>query len=201
MWAFIYNWCISNSFELFGFIAGILYIFFSIRQNILLWPVGIITSAAYIAVFLKSTLYADMGLQVYYLVVSIYGWYHWLKGKSTNKDSGQIVIIKAEIKQWFGISLSIIVLTAVLYYVMKNYTNASNPFCDGLVSAGSIVATWMLAQKMIEQWLLWIIIDGISIGLFIYKNLYLTAVLFSIYTILAVIGYIQWKKQFKLQIN
>lgn len=195
MWKIVYEWCFSNYFELLGFISGLLYIYFSIQQNILLWPVGIITSAAYVAVFLQSTLYADMGLQVYYLIISAYGWYHWLRGKNKNENSKQIKIILANKNQWIGISLSIILLTGLLYFLMKHYTNASNPFCDGFVSAGSIVATWMLAQKMIEQWLLWVFIDGISIGLFIYKNLYLTAILFFVYTILAIIGYLQWEKQ------
>jgi len=133
----------------------------------------------------------------------IHAHYQDSKARSTVKkeNSPQIKIINTTSRQWLGICLSVIILTGILYFIMKNYTNASNPFWDGLVSAGSIVATWMLAQKIIEQWLLWIVIDGISIGLFIYKNLNLTAILFFVYTILAIIGYFQWKKQLEQQIN
>lgn len=199
MWGFINQWVFNNYMELSGFIAGVVYIFLSIKQNILLWPVGIITSAAYMLVFFKSTLYADMGLQIYYLIISFYGWYHWLKGKNINQNSNQIKIITVTKRQWVGIILSTFILTCILYFPMKKFTNASNPLWDGFVSAGSIVATWMLSQKMIEQWIMWIIIDVMSMVLFIYKNLYLTVILFLIYSILAIIGFIKWKQVLAIQ--
>jgi nicotinamide mononucleotide transporter len=195
----IWNWFIHNYVELLGSLSGLLYIYFSIRQSILLWPIGLITSVAYILVFFQSTLYADMGLQIYYVIISIYGWFHWLKGKNKSNKSKQIKIITLNYFQWFMIFVSMALLTFCLYFPLKYFTNASNPLCDGFVSAGSIVATWMLAKKMLEQWLIWIVIDGTSIALFIYKNLYLTALLFIVYTILALIGYIKWRRDWQVQ--
>jgi nicotinamide mononucleotide transporter len=189
----LFFWLKENYSELLGFVFGVVYIIFSIRKSILLWPIGLISSAAYIAVFAKSTLYADMLLQIYYLLVSVYGWYFWLKGK-TNSNKVKIEISSITIFQWLFVLLSIIFLTFCLYLPFKLYTNASNPLWDGFVTAGSVVATFMLARKLIEQWLIWIVVDLASSVLFYYKKLYLTAILFIIYTLLAIIGYFKWKK-------
>jgi nicotinamide mononucleotide transporter len=201
MWKFIYTWIIRHYIEIFGALSGIFYIFFSIRKSLLLWPIGIITSIAYIIVFFDSTLYADMLLQVYYLLISFYGWYFWIKSKKNNHSGNSIKIISINLIEWIWTISATIILTAILYFPLHKYTNASNPFWDGLVTAGSIIATWMLARKIIEQWILWIIIDGISISLFVYKKLYPTAILFIIYTILAIFGYLKWKKDLKVQVN
>jgi nicotinamide mononucleotide transporter len=187
-------WLKENYSEILGFIFGVIYIIFSIRKSILLWPIGLISSAAYIAVFAKSTLYADMLLQVYYLLVSIYGWYFWLKGKSKVDLKVKIEISTISLFQWFIVILSTIFLTFCLYLPFKLYTNASNPLWDGFVTAGSVIATFMLARKLIEQWLIWIVVDFASSALFYYKKLYLTTILFIIYSVLAIIGYYKWKK-------
>jgi nicotinamide mononucleotide transporter len=192
-------WLRENYSELLGFIFGVTYIIFSIRKSIWLWPIGLISSAAYIAVFAKSTLYADMLLQVYYLLVSVYGWYFWLKGKTNNKSKVKIEIASIKLFQWLFVISSIIILTFCLYLPFKQYTNASNPLWDGFVTAGSVVATFMLARKLIEQWLIWIVVDFASSALFYNKKLYLTVVLFIIYTVLAFIGYFKWKKDLLTQ--
>jgi nicotinamide mononucleotide transporter len=194
------KWLIVNWVEVFGAVSGLVYIFLSIKQNILLWPIGFITSAAYIVVFFETTLYADMLLQVYYLVISVYGWYYWLKGKETaDHKKSEPPIIKISLKLVFILLSATVLLSALFYFILKYYTNSTNPFADGTVTAGSVIATWMLARKLIENWLLWIIVDAGSIFLFLYKQLYPTAILFVIYTILAVVGYYEWKKKMQIQ--
>jgi nicotinamide mononucleotide transporter len=201
MYEIIFSWLKANFVELLGTLSGLLYIFFSIRQNVWLWPIGLISSAFYIPVFFGKTLYADMLLQVYYLVVSIYGWYFWINGKKKNdKEPGKIKITTLKKLNWAITIFATLVLTLALFYPLKKYTNASNPFTDSFCFAGSIVATWMLARKILEQWLIWIVVDAISIGLFVYKQLYITVVLYFVFTVLAIIGYLQWKKNFKAQL-
>ena len=191
------NWFTNNYIELFGTITGFIYIILSIKQAIWLWPVGFISSAVYIVVFFQSTLYADMGLQVYYLIISAYGWIHW---KNDNKqDVQKLKILSINIKQWIIVTVLIGILGIFLYYPLLKYTNASNPLFDSFVTSGSIIATWMLARKILEQWLIWIVVDGASILLFIIKHLYPTAILFGVYTILAIIGYLKWKKEWIAQ--
>ena len=199
MFEILKNWVTNNYIELFGTITGLIYVVLSIKQVIWLWPVGFISSAVYIVVFFQSTLYADMGLQVYYLVVSVYGWIHWKNNKKQTSKTDLLKILTININQWIIIISSIGILGISLYYPLLKYTNATNPLFDGFVTSGSIIATWMLARKILEQWLIWIVVDGVSILLFIIKHLYPTAILFGVYTILAIIGYFNWKKEWIAQ--
>jgi len=192
----IIRWISGNYIELLGAILGIVYIFFSIRQSILTWPVGLLTSVLYVWVFLVSKLYADMGLQMYYVVISIYGWYEWLRGNQSN-HSEPLKISRLSLKlglRLVGISILIFLLIWYISYILTNYTDSQVPKADALATALSIVATWMLARKILEQWLVWIFVDAFSMGLFIYKGLLPTVILFAVYTVMAYIGYLEWKK-------
>ncbi len=189
------KWLSGNYIELLGAILGFAYIFFSIRQNILTWPVGLLTSALYIWVFFDSKLYADMGLQMYYVVISIYGWYEWLRGNSSDK-SEPLKVSRLTIRLGFILVLVSFVLFLAMWYILKNYTDSPVPFADSLATSLSIVATWMLARKILEHWLVWIFVDTFSIGLFWYKDLLPTVILFVVYTIMAVVGFIEWKKEY-----
>ena len=196
----IIRWISGNYIELLGAILGIVYIFFSIRQSILTWPVGLLTSILYVWVFLVSKLYADMGLQMYYVVISIYGWYEWLRGNQSN-HSESLKISRLSLKlgiQLIGISILIFLL---IWYILTNYTDSQVPKADALATALSIVATWMLARKILEQWLVWIFVDAFSMGLFIYKGLLPTVILFAVYTLMAYIGFVEWKKDFVEETN
>ncbi|MGC9374366.1 MAG: nicotinamide riboside transporter PnuC, partial [Bacteroidales bacterium] len=167
-----------------------------IKQNIWCWPIGLITSALYIYVFFVTKFYADMGLQVYYLVVSIYGWYFWMfGGKSTKKDD--LKISTAGFRRLIYIIVATAVLFGIIAFILINFTDSEIPYWDAFTTAGSFVATWMLARKIIEHWLIWIIVDSVSLGLYIYKGLYATVILFAVYTLLAVMGYIEWKNELK----
>ena len=172
----LFNWFILHSaliIELLGVLFALVYLWFSIRQKIWLWPFGILTSAFYIYVFYHSRLYADMGLQVYYLVVSIYGWYNWLYGgKKGKKDT---LPVRAVNRRITGILLSV---TFVVYWV--------------LVWMLTFIPHWLAIPS--SQWLVWIAVDAVSMGLYIYKGLYLTAGLFLVYATMAVIGYLQWRQ-------
>jgi len=194
----ILEWLLSNKLEVLGAILGILYIFFSIRQNILTWPTGLLTSVLYVVVFFQSKLYADMGLQVYYVIISLYGWYFWIKGKK--QDEGEKVPVKITSgRLWIKLTVSSIILYAVILYVLLNYTDSDVPYMDSITTALSIVATWMLARKYLEQWLIWVAVDAFSAGLYVYKGLWATVILFIIYTVMAVLGYIEWKKDYKFK--
>lgn len=193
------KWLSDNYIELLGAILGIAYIFFSIRQSILTWPVGLLTSLLYVWVFFVSKLYADMGLQMYYVAISIYGWYEWLFGNQTNHTES-IKVSRINFRMGVILSVVSILLFFVIWYVLKNYTDSPVPMADSLATALSIVATWMLARKILEHWLIWIFVDAFSIGLFWYKDLMPTVVLFIVYTVMAYIGYREWKQEFEQQL-
>ena len=190
------NWLTQNYIEILGAVTGLIYLYFSVNKLIWLWPFGILTSLLYTWVFFTSRLYADMSLQVYYFFISIYGWYYWLKGgvKNNQKEAP----VSRISKNTFLISLLVIsLLTTLSGILLNNYANSSLPYWDAFTTSASIVATWMLARKMLENWLYWIIIDLVSMFMYIYKGLYPTAFLFLVYSIIAVLGYYNWKKDWK----
>ncbi|MCD6355574.1 MAG: nicotinamide mononucleotide transporter [Prolixibacteraceae bacterium] len=191
------EWLLVNKIEILGAILGIIYIFLSIRQNILTWPVGLISSALYTLVFFQSKFYADMSLQVYYVIISIYGWFFWLKGTKP-KNEKKVPVRRTTKKLWITLSFVTLIIYLILLFILLKFTDSDVPFMDSMTTALSIVATWMLAKKYIEHWLIWIFVDLFSSGLYVYKNLWPTVVLFLIYTVMAYWGYIQWKNDLNL---
>lgn len=187
----IINYLDANWIELLGTLLSIIYLYLSIKQRIGLWVFGFLCSLLYIIVFFQAKFYADMSLQFYYLAVSVYGWISW-KAKSTIAESTS-TITKTNFKSGTILFFVAVIIYFIYYYVLSQFTDSPLPRADSFTTALSIVATWMLARKMLEHWLLWIIVDSVSVGLYIYKGLYITAVLFGIYTIMAVIGYFQWR--------
>jgi nicotinamide mononucleotide transporter len=194
------KWLSENYIELLGAILGIIYVFFSIRQSIFTWPVGLLTSVLYVVVFFNSKLYADMGLQMYYVAISIYGWYEWLRG---NSSDGKEMLKVSRLSLNLGlilVSVSFLIFLA-MWYILKNYTDSPVPFADSLATSLSIVATWMLARKILEHWMVWVFVDAFSVGLFLYKDLLPTVILFVVYTVMAVIGYLEWKKEYRRSLS
>ncbi len=192
------EWFLDNSIELLGAILGILYIRFSIRQNIFTWPTGILTSSLYIIVFFNSALYASMVLQFYYVGISIYGWYYWLNGK---RDESTSLLPVQTVSKKLLVKLAVITILIyfVILFILIRFSDSDVPFMDSLTTSFSIVATWLLAKKYIENWIIWIFVDSVSIGLYIYKSLWPTVVLFVVYTVLAFFGYIEWKRDLKIK--
>ena len=147
----------------------------------------------YIVVFYKSRFYADMSFQFYYLLISIYGWYYWLSGKK-RKSTGSIIAKKLNPVQWVYALVFSAMFFLLIYFILKSLTDSDVAIGDAFTTSLSFVATWLLARKIIENWLFWIVVDMTSAGLYIYKGLYPTAILFTVLTILAFIGYFKWKK-------
>jgi nicotinamide mononucleotide transporter len=188
------DWSVSNKVELSGTIFGLIYVWFSIRQSIYTWPTGIITSLLYCWVFFVAKFYAGMGLQVYYVAISIYGWWSWQHGGQKSSVNIKLQVSYTKSNLWLLLFMLSIPLTFSIYYLLSRYTDSPIAFGDAFTTSLSIIATWMLARKKIENWLIWIFIDLVSIGLYLYRGLYPTVFLFSIYTVMAGFGFYGWKK-------
>ncbi len=188
------SWFSGNYIEVLGVITSLVYLYFSVRQIIWLWPFGIISSALFILIFLNSKFYADMGLQVYYLGVSVYGWIYWSRGGISRNEKSSLPVCRISRQLALVLSVTGIVIMLGIVYILKNFTDSDVPWGDGFTTAGSIVATWMLARKMLEHWLVWIFVDSVAAGLYFYKGLYPSFLLYLIFTIIAVVGYFQWKR-------
>lgn len=205
------NWFSNNYIEIFGAITGIIYVFLEIRQNIWLWPVGIATSAAYIWIFLSGKLYADMGLQVYYLVISVLGWYWWVNGKrgrsKRSRDSvlmeegeevrGRLKVNRIKLRTGFILTIIFCSLFTIMWLALDKLTDSPVPAADSFITSLSIIATWMLARKIYEHWYLWIIVNLTASILFFTRELYPTVILYIVYCSMSFIGLIEWKKSIK----
>jgi len=194
----ITEWITDNYIELLGAILGLIYIFYSIRQNILTWPVGLASAIFYIVVFFQHKLYAGMALQFYYAAMSIYGWYYWLNGNTGNSEKNIPVKYTGK-KQWIVILISSIAVFSLSFLILKNFTDSDVPVVDSLTTTASVVATWMMARKLIENWIIWIVTDLVSVILYIEKGLWATVALFMVFTTMAVVGYFEWKRNIKHQ--
>lgn len=191
------HWIANHRVEISGTVLGIVYVFLSVKQNVYTWLTGLLTAILYTAVFFQSKFYADMALQIYYIWISIYGWIIWTKGH-TNKNGHSDYPVSSLKPRLTAILITIaLLLWLLIFIILKYFTDSPVPFGDAFTTAFSIVATWMLARKILEHWLIWIVVDLISLGLYIWKGLYPTALLFLIYTAVAFWGYAEWKKELK----
>jgi nicotinamide mononucleotide transporter len=134
-----------------------------------------------------------MSLQGYYLLISIYGWYNWAKGKR-DSESNKLPVTRISKRMVVILLIIFIILWISIAFLLIHLTNSDVPWGDAFTTAASIVATWMLARKILEHWIIWVVVDSVSAGLYLYKNMYPTVLLYFIFTVIAVVGYYKWKK-------
>ena len=180
-----------NAYELLGFAMTLLCVWFSAREWIWGFPVAIVASAFYGAVFYQSKLYSDAGLQVLYIGLSAYGWYQWLHGGHNRSELRVRHLPCPLVPILAGLGL---LVAGLLGSLMHRLTDASLPYLDASTTATSLVAQWLLAKKYLENWLVWIGVDVVYVGMYAYKGLHFTAVLYLLITLLAVQAYRHWKK-------
>lgn len=191
---FFYTWALTNWIELCGMTVGFIYLWFSVKQHIFTWPLGIISSLLYIIVFFNSRFYAGMGLQFYYFFISIYGWWSWLHTTEKNSSFSELHISRTGKKLWLILVIVSVFLVILIMTILRYFTDSPIPFWDSLTTSLSIIATWMLARKKFEHWIVWMLIDSVSIILYFSRGLYPTTLLFLAYTIIAFVGYHEWRK-------
>ena len=189
--------------EYFGVLTGLLYLLLEIRQHRAMWVVGFLTSLVYVFVFFFSKIYADMGLNIYYVAISIYGFWQWTRKKAINEEkinqnapaNEAILYRNMTFSLFTGIILAILAIYALIYYILYNFTDSPIPAGDAFTTAVGIVATWMLARRIIEHWIFWIIVNCVSVYLYYLRGLYPTMCLYICYAILAAVGLYTWKKK------
>jgi nicotinamide mononucleotide transporter len=177
--------------EMLGFVTGVGCVWLAARENIWNWPVAIVNASSYIIVFFGAKLYADCGLQMVYVAISIYGWWSWLHG---GRNRSELPVTRARPSSMPLFALATMVSTAILMLLLRRFTDSTVPFWDALTTAISLTAQYMLARKIIDNWWLWMAADVIYVALYIYKGLYLTAVLYVIFFALCVLGLVRWQK-------
>jgi nicotinamide mononucleotide transporter len=180
--------------EIIGFIFGIAGIWLTIKENIWCFPVGLINVIVSLVLFYQQKLYSDAIQQFVYIILLSYGWYKWISRKI---ETEELKISFSSEKLLIVLFLICIFFSATAGVIFKNYTDASLPYWDTTATALSFTAQWMIAKKKIENWILWMVVNIMYIGIYIYKDLFLYAFLFFIYLILAIQGWIEWRKIYK----
>lgn len=188
---------------LIAFISGILAVVFLIKENIWTWPFGILYTIISLFVFYESQLYGDLILHIFFLILNIYGWVHWVQGKS--KVDAELPVTQLALKPaliYVGISGLMVFLFAQFLIKLPDWfvgiEPASLPYWDSTTSMLSVTAMWLTARKRIDNWYYWLLIDILASGIYFYKGLYFYAFLYLIYIGMAVAGYRAWKKNLQL---
>ena len=181
---------IDNLAEIIGVMFAIGYLLLAVRQIIWCWLAWILSSLLYLYVMFNAGLYMEAALQIFYVAMGLYGWMQWSK---VGTEEHLVVRRWGLGNHLFAVSV-ILILTLLSGEVLSNYTTAAMPFMDALTTWGAIVTTYMVAKKLIENWIYWFVIDSISIYLFISRELYFTAVLFFVYLFIIIYGYRSWKQ-------
>ena len=172
--------------EWFGVFTGILCVWLAAKNNIWNWPIAIVSVVIYIFIFFDSKLYADMGLQFYFFGMNIYGWYFWSKQRNNKEESRPISLITK--KEIFLSIAGVIIFTFILGYLLHKNTDASFPFVDSFCTACSLIGQVFLARKVLQNWLIWIFVDAIYVGVYFSKDLYATGLMYALYIVIATMG-------------
>lgn len=180
--------------EFVAVILGILSVFFARNENIWTYPTGIVNVLIYVYLCFSAGLFADMGINVFYFIMSVYGWYNWSR---RDENSQHLPISRLTTWQWvYNIAL-VLGFFGLLWFILDNYTPSTVPMFDSFTTALFIIGMWLMARKKIENWLAWIAGDILVIPLFAYKGLVFTGFQYVVFTALAISGYIEWKKKLK----
>lgn len=177
--------------QIVGVVLGLIYLYLEYKANIYLWIVGLIMPIVHGYLYFSSGLYADFCMQLYYVLAGIYGWVVW---KNAPKKKSNGAIVHTPIGEIPFLFLIYALLHASIYYFLVRFTNSTVPVLDSFTTALCILAYWMLSKKYVEQWLVWLVVDVTTVGLYVYKGIPITAGLYLLYSVLAIVGYLRWKK-------
>ena len=185
--------------EIIGAAIGLIYLYLEYKANVWLWPVGIVMSIFYVVIFFHGKFYADAAVYLYYIGANAYGLFQWTRSRKKTLGEDEVTkelpITHVPAKRILPLAAITFTLWMILYLILRTVTDSPIPLGDAFTTAVSIVATWMLAQKYLEQWMLWIVVNIVSTILYFWKGLYPTGILFIVYVIVAVLGYFRWKKE------
>lgn len=184
----------SSWLELVAVIFAIAYLVLAVRENILCWYAAFISTSIFLVIFWQVKLYMESGLQVYYLAMAIYGWYQWTRGGT--KHTG-IAITSWSTKTHVSVLALVIAATIISGLLLQTYSDARLPYLDSFTTWASVVTTYMVAKKVLENWLYWLVIDSVAIYLYLDRGLYFTALLFLAYIVIVIFGFYMWLQEYR----
>lgn len=193
---FILSMLGSSPFEWVAVVFGIASVWLSVRENVWSWPTGIINVSMYVYIFLHAKLYADMGLQVFYIVISFYGWWNWLYGGAGHSE---LHVSRLSRRLALGLPVAGVLGSLALGWLLHRTTDAALPYVDSTLTMASLIAQYLMTRKVLENWIIWVAADVGYIGMYIYKGLYPTAFLYAVFLVLATMGWFEWRRSWRRQ--
>ena len=179
--------------EIVAFVLALAMVVLNIRVNPLAWPLAIVSSLLYFALFWNSRLYGDASLQIFFVVVAMWGWWQWLHGKASDGSVLRVHWLSARGRWWLLGALAVAWPATGLF--LLNFTDTDVPWWDAFPTAGSVIGQWLLGRKHVENWTVWIAVNVVSVALFAYKGLWLTVLLYLAFIVLSVQGWRAWSRQ------
>jgi nicotinamide mononucleotide transporter len=183
-----------SAWELAAVALGIAYLLLAMRESLWCWYAAFASTAIFLFIFWQVGLVMESALQVYYLAMAVYGWWQWQRGR---QGSGELAISRWNTKQHLVAVTSILLFSAASGLLLQQLTGAALPFLDSFTTWGSVLTTWMVTRKILENWLYWLVIDSVSIYLYIDRELYLTALLFATYLVIVIFGFKAWLTHYR----
>ncbi len=178
--------------ELIAFVLSIAMVVCNIRVNVAAWPLAMAASLLYFVLFWDSRLYGEASLQILFVLVALWGWWQWLKGRG---DDGRALRVRAlSRKGRLVLLVGVLAAWPLLGSVLRQFTDTDVPWWDALPTAGSVAGQWLLARKYVENWPVWVVVNLISVGLFAWKGLWLTVLLYALFTLMALWGWRAWRR-------
>lgn len=178
-----------SAWEAAAVVLGVLYLLLAVRESLWCWYAAFASTSIFLVLFWNVGLLMESALQIYYLAMAVYGWWHWQRGKD---GQAELAISRWGARQHLVALAAVLLISALSGALLQQYTNAALPYLDSFTTWGSILTTWMVARKVLENWLYWLVIDSVSIYLYLDRALYLTALLFAAYLIIVLFGYRKW---------
>lgn len=184
----------TSLLELVAVLFAVAYLLLAVKENILCWSAALISTFVFLFIFWRVQLYMESALQVYYIGMAIYGWHQWTR---PSDGATTLTISRWNFKQHMAAGILIAVATIVSGKLLSSGTDARLPFLDSFTTWSSVVTTYMVARKILENWLYWLVIDSVSIVLYLDRELYFTALLFAIYIVIIFFGWFSWLKSYR----
>ena len=178
------------AWEALAVLLAITYLVLAIRQNIWCWAAAAVSTLIYLFIMFEARLYMESVLQLFYLAMAAYGWYQW---RQHGQQNGEMKVSTWPLMYHLFAIGSVLLLVFVSGHLLTQYSDAALPHVDSFTTWGAVIATYMVARKILENWVYWFVIDAVSVGLYLNRGLFLTAVLFAFYLVLIVLGYRSWK--------
>jgi nicotinamide mononucleotide transporter len=187
-----------SPWEAVAVILAIAYLLLAVKENILCWLFAFLSTAIYTVLFWDVSLLMESALNVYYMAMAVYGWHQWTRGGTNGDDGAHALAVRSMSGQQHVLVISgIAVLTFVSGYFLSEHSSAAWPYIDSFTTWASVITTYLVTRKYLQNWLYWIVIDTVSIPLYIDRGLNLTALLFVAYVVIAVVGYVKWRDHFR----